>query len=910
MICPQCGASYGDTAEFCANDGAVLVRQPVANQNAFTPLDQAKSYVAETAVTDRPALSPAPKHQGRWLALVLAIALVAVVAVGGVLVAKSRSSRPSGPTGVTVTGAAPVYTEDWTYGLSQAWQQHFGDEAQGTAVVNGVVAMAPDVWMVSHGSGLIDGIDPATGQTLWTKDLGDESLTNCTTALSGGKWACMTRGGAPDYRSSVCLVDEKTGDQSCVDTADLALPATDSVLVTTLWFADGALIVADEVAGEESAHWEVARLSVPSLTVDWTQTYDDACDGGWLEPAPNQRDASGVAGNVLWFSSTQPPDFGPADFGPPPLAIDIRNGQKLFSPCVGIYPLTDDTFMAAPDIPAGSLTLPGGGAITIVNSGGAIAYASGQLPKVPVYYVPSPAPAGQPGYAEGTLGVNGSAWPVTLPIQQGITTLGAQSLAGAAADNTLVVAGGQGQVVAVDCTTGQTIWSATVAVSHYGDYGASGDLSVSIVGNMVVVAGTASDPTTLLSLATGQEIGTVDAQNILSPRRVVVSPDNTMVALVDGSQGTVSRLVPAAESRMQPPADMPACPSDASPVAWTKYADGSVLVCSGDGTYQVVSSQDWKASQIDWRDDGYTITFSNWNVIDAQLGGALVAITNGSRLGAVVASESWTISSGTAVFSAQPTDLPGCAADGAPISLSTWAGGWLMVCGTSAASPTSIVYRDGNVRGQTSSVGSAQGGYCGNADAGTVCAYRSPAVVLIGGAQHSVGSNYFVGAGGGGVGQGIGPFGLSAPGATAQAQAEYLAGILNSASALSVMFETSRTDVQACIDLTTATARLQDAAQNRQALMIDLTSAPTDQIPDGAQLAGQLQTALQASYDLAAAYLDWGQSRQTSGCRVKRPQGVTDASKLASDTMDAFVAAWNGQIAPTYSVPTFSTDQF
>jgi len=506
----------------------------------------------------------------------------------------------------------------------------------------------------------------------------------------------------------------------------------------------------------------------------------------------------------------------------------------------------------------------------------------------------------------GALSVGGTAWGVTLPLQTCID-MGPCFLAGAAAGNILVVAAGSGEIAAFDYTTGKPLWSANAPITDFG-YDMYSNLYVSIVGNVVAVTSSGlenGDKTTLLSLATGQQIAQM-------PGGAVVSSDGTMLAVVNQTTSgvTVTRYVPSSESWQTPPADAPACPSGMTPVSWTKYADGSVLVCSGNGKYDVISSQGWTARQIDWTDAGYTITFSNGNVLNAYLGGAYVTIKTGRQVGVLVASESWMISSGPAAFNAQPTDIPGCPSGTYPISLSTWDGGWLLVCGTSAWAPASMVYNDGGTgQKELTTVGtSTGGGYCGNGPPGQVCVYRSPALVVINSVQHSVDSNYFSGSGEGGAGQGTGSYGVPAPDATAQAQVQYLVGILNSSAATRTSLGPPSQDVNNCQNLSGAVAQIRVVAQNRQDLLTALNSAPVDHIPNGAQLVAQLQAALQASYNNDEAFVNWGQAQQSSGCSPM-PQNVIDTNTAAGDAKDTFCDTWNTEIAPVYGVPGFTADQ-
>jgi len=944
MICLQCGATYPDTSTFCANDGVVLVPQDPANQATTVPGYDAPTMwsmptpepVPEPMMTAVPMPAPmpappAPKRKGGLIALVLAIVLVAVVAVGAVLLFhKGGSSGSGGSNGLKVTGTAPVYTEDWTKGVTQQWSQQFSNGSHNTT--NWGYGYTPwvisqQVWVIGNNTG-IDGIDPATGQTMWHYDMSNNGWISCAQTLVGGNVACLWS----DYSNStptskVCLIDPTTGTQQCLDLDGAVTPPPGwTVGWGTLVTGDGALFVSGATGDNNSnISWSTAlRIDVNPLKVQWAkefgpgdcgngdQPYDVSYSG---EPA-DAGDGTGVTGNVFWYRGAFQGDSGVS-----PFALDIRNGQSIFSSdiCPSIAPVSNDTFIVPDDVQDGAITLPGGGQVNFVHvTGGAIAYGSPAAsdagivdsdtarPSLPVYYVPQPPDAEFGQYTQGTLGVlSGASWNITMQLQQFIVGGGGSHLNAVVSGNTIVVAGGAGQVMAIDYTTGQVQWSVTVPYEDIG-YGSTSDQAVFIVGNVVAVSKmgySTSDQTTLLSLTTGQQISQM-------PGAALVSSDGSMLGVVNENGGTysVTRYVPNTESQQTPPSDAPACPAGMTPVTWTKYSDGSVLICSGNGNYQVISSQGLTASQIDWTDGGYTVTFINGDVLTAYLGGSSVTVTKGGTPTQYVADESWTIATGTADFTDTPTGIPSCPSSTYPISLSIWNGGWLVVCGTGPDAPTSLTYSDGGSQGQGSNVSAVGGGYCADSSSGKVCVYQSPAVVSIGNTQHSVDNNYFSGAGGGGAGQGTGSYGVPAPDATAQAQVQYLVNILNSSAATRSSLGPPSVDVQNCQNLPDAIAQIQVVAQNRQDLMTALNSTPVDHIPNGAQLVTQLQAALQASYDADMAYAAWGQQQETN-CAVQPPQAVTDTNNNAGAAKDTFCNTWNTQIAPIYNVPGFTTDQ-
>jgi len=375
---------------------------------------------------------------------------------------------------------------------------------------------------------------------------------------------------------------------------------------------------------------------------------------------------------------------------------------------------------------------------------------------------------------------------------------------------------------------------------------------------------------------------------------------------VTGGGLTVAGAAPGVgnQTTTEAPTDMPTCPAGMTPVSWTKYADGSVLVCSGNGNTSVVTSMGWRATQIQWKDDGYVITYSNGATVETYLGGSLVVVTQHGASTMYVAGESWMVSSGTADFSYSPTGIASCPAGTWPISLSTWDGGWLLVCGTSSSDPTSLAYSDGQSQGQASSVTIANGGYCGQADVGQVCVYQAPALVTIAGTQHSVSNNYFTGQGAGGSGQGTGAYNVPAPGASAQQQVQYLLDILKQSTASLQKLGPPSMDIMHCRNLDSSVVLVQEVAQGRQDQLAALDSTPVDKISIGSQLVSELRAALQASYDADEAWIAWGQDQSYYGCSVE-PRSVIDTNNAAGDAKRVFYATWNSQIAPVYGVQTF-----
>lgn len=835
--------------------------------------------------------------RSHWAAVGSIAMAVVLVAVGGVVGVKALQS--SG--GFSSSGQAPQSGEDWTHGVVKAWQ---------VGGVRRVLLQSEQAWVVLTNASQMEALNPETGSTMWTADLGAYASVSCADTTWKGQAACV-ESGSYGASQSVCLIDLQTGGTNCIAMDD-AVPTAQSQSLDwwSIWFTDGALIVRGVITPNDySTDYDylylnvMARLSLAPLRIDWARSYDECNSWGSGSNALIGPGQEGLTGNVYWTT-------GPDDEGPAPFAVDIRTGEQVLpqarqGQCDVIAPLNADTFVADTDVPSGSVSLPGGGRVNIVSNDdfGAISYFGSAMPTTPLYYQITG------DYYEPTTGAIqalGANWQVPLRPQVVLAGAGGSFINGVVSGHTLIAVGRDGQVKAIDYKSGAVLWTASAPVS---DPIYPLPMAAAVVGNVVVVGGIGMSSNgayehsqvTLLNLATGTPIWQTDGEPAIPP-----SSDMLGILSGDDDNNVLARYIPGNQPSTQMPSDMPPCPAGMTAVAWTRYADGSVLVCSGNGTYSVVQSAGWRAADLQWVDDGYIVTFSNGAIIQADLGGSLVTVTRRGAQTVYVAGDSWMVSSGASMFTQTPSDIPSCPAGTWPIALSTWQGGWLLVCGTDASDPTSLYYSDGSNTGQSSSVSITGGGYCGQLDNGQACTYAVPALVTIGDTQHSVSNNYFTGQGAGGSGQGTGAYGVPAPGDTAAQQVQYLLDILERSSATLKQLGPPSTDVRNCRNLDDAIWQIQEVAQGRQDQLSALDSTPVDKIDIGAQLVSELRAALQASYIADESWIDWGQSQQAYGCSAE-PQSVLDTNHAAGVAKDTFYSTWNAQIAPVYGVRTFKS---
>ncbi len=383
---------------------------------------------------------------------------------------------------------------------------------------------------------------------------------------------------------------------------------------------------------------------------------------------------------------------------------------------------------------------------------------------------------------------------------------------------------------------------------------------------------------------------------------------------------SVSRLVPADRTTDAPtlPGDAPACPQGMTPVSWTRYEGGSILLCQQDQKFVVITPDQpkWKATELNFVPGGFQAVFGTDATIWVSLGGSAVTVEERGEQTMRPTTTAWTAARGSTDLRL-PSDIRQCPAGSWPISLSTFDGGWLLVCGTAASQPTQLIFNDGQII-DSEKVSYHSGTYCADTTAGEVCVHRSPALVTIEGdsaevEQHSVASNYFSGYGEGGAGTGAGSYGVAAPETNAKDQVRYITEILEKSAVDRADLNEAVSQVRACQDLPGAIRTLEGVTDNRNELLEALDSTPVDAIPGGTQLASQLRRALELSRDSDLVWVEWAESEQANGCALGNDnplyKTVYNMNLDVALAKDAFVDNWNTNIAPQYGAPQFTRPQ-
>lgn len=858
--------------------------------------------------------SPSPKkpmNRKRVLTVVgigaLALALVATVSFGAMSL-----FAPGGPFGgpvqLKVTGQPMSTAGHWANGVKETWRVPVVHDRPTESEEVTFMDSGPSTrrsWALSGylgdtASELI-GIDPANGKTRW---VGTEASI-CAEEEINGLLPCLAfhRTASKDFEAHLALFDWVTGKSRVSTTlAALKLPADFNVEASVV-VAEGDILVTipryPNQAGESLgplAGVTVARVSGDTRTVRWAHT-EKGCDSTWDGDSTVPSVRHGV-----YFAA-----YG--------MALDFGRGTPVFGANQCAFSEADNVAYTPGGTSTKSVQAPDGSTLFGVSTSAGFLL-GGPPPPLPLRleHVVASHGSAEESTTTGTAdlmaynpatGQPRWAKPVHVAVEpkDDGTFVGETSYV-----NGLLFYRGAGTLVAIDPLSGTQRWSRGDVDMWEPDYALAAD-------GVVLVSGTSN--TVAVSAATGAELWNVPGfvHSVLSP-----GGGTSLLDVVDFGNGHVVRLDPTDRPTraLSVPSGTPACPAGMTPISWTQYSDGAILLCQAADRFAVVypTHPDWQAAQLNFTDGGHQVVFSNGVKIRVGLGGSVVYTDANGTTTSRPATTSWNNAQGQVKF-ALPSNIKTCPAGSWPISLSTYKGGWLQVCGVSSNQPTVIYLADGANIIEAGSVTARNGGYCGVAPIGQVCAFEAPAVVSISQngkvTQHSASANYFDGRGAGGAGIGTGSYGVTAPSSTAKDQVRYLTQILQKSAAGRANLETAVNQVRTCTDLPGAVATMNGVVANRQQLLDALDSTPVDAIPNGAALVAQLRDALQKSHDSDLLWVKWAQAEQGNGCSdgENNPsfKQVDATLEAVASAKDIFVANWNSSIAPTYGVSKFTTSQ-
>jgi hypothetical protein len=852
---------------------------------------------------------------GGIAAMALALVAGAALAASSVLAPRQTSTGSAGAAAETkVSGQPPSKAGSWSRGVREVWRIAGGHSDGRDAGSFEAISLTKAGWAFSDLEGDVTSsvwaYSPESGKALWN-----------ASGSGGRNLACARQ----DLNGVVPCIDERSdsltlsnwGDGEIVTTTKLSAlgirPASLYSASTHVLGGDIVVVLAQYPNASLPDFGDlgdvlVARISADAKTLRWQTTvrgcpYDSWKGQGWLPDAAMLQHGALFAG------------FGSA--------FDFESGRSLLAKTACAQPLADKAVYvesSGSDQAPAELVTTDGTHFAVVTQPNWLTLA-GQLPPVALRVTDvSTTQQWEGGSLVGTAavqafdpGTGNALWsqPAEISVHQWDGTVTAGPVA---FDGERLVFGGSEKTIAVDPKSGKVLWSRNGGASQV-ELGAKGQF-------IACYWGEGPAQCDLVEAATGATVADLGGQ-----ARFSVDPDgeeSIAVLGMDWSSDTadayLARLDPAdrLSTASIPPAAAPACPTGMTPISWTQYADGAILLCQADQRFAVVypAHPDWQARELNFTDGGHEVVFANGTRIRVLLGGSVVYTDSAGTVTSRPASQSWSSARGE-VKLAVPADVPTCPVGSWPISLSTFDGGWLLVCGTAANAPTSMTLSAGGLT-PVGSVSYRNGGYCGTSELGEVCGYRSPAVVSVKGSdgtvtQHSASSNYYDGYGEGGAGEGTGSYGVDAPKENAKDQVRYLTQILQKSMAGRANLDKAVNHVRSCTDVGGAISTLNEVVDNRQELLDALESTPVDAVPNGSELVAHLRNALQLSHDSDLVWVQWAQSEQAGGCVQGEANPlyvqVREMNASVARAKDSFLKSWNADIAPAYGVATFRTSQ-
>jgi hypothetical protein len=795
---------------------------------------------------------------------------------------------------------------------------HYESVEEDMTAFQGAMTVSAKAWSVYDFVGdtghMYFGIDPSDGSTMW----GEKGFRACADREIDGLVPCLdeVRVGDDNWDEVLALVDWKTGEStSSTKLTDLGVtvglnPASEvdvhdgSIVLTLPDFTGGGGDYLGTLSGVQ-----VVRVSADGRSARWVAS-GPGCDYTDFSHPLTGDPASYLQHGVLTN------EYGSA--------LSFETGKSVLpgSACAAqaaegvLYAVSVDGPLPS------SVTAPDGTTLAVTGETSGLNFAD-RLPPVPMKLVNLNLSPSDNDTQMGTgelvgfdPATGGQKWAATVPVTVEIDGKRTISLS-LSYDGQRLLLIGDDTMRALNPATGELLWSDTMASGRFAQIERTADGTVVLNDPQSYEGGrpSAYDP------ETGARLWTADGELVVAP-----APDGTENLLQLGGFGEgqtpyLARLVPADRPDRTPvvPVAAPACPSGMSPISWTQYADGAILLCQSGQTFAVVvpAHPDWSASELHFTTGGHEVVFSNGAHLRVVLGGSMVYVDQNATVTGYPASASWSSAAGAVRFTV-PAAVHTCPAGSWPISLSTFDGGWLLVCGTGPQQPTSLVYADGTSVSEAGGVTARAGGYCASADVGTVCAYRAPALISVTASdgtttQHSVDANYFSGHGRGGTGEGTGSYGVNTPDDNAADQVRYLTQILQKSTVGRANLNQAVADVRACRNVAGAIDTIRGVVANREELLEAVDSTPVDAVPNGASLVARLRTALDLSHQSDLVWVQWAQEQLGNGCAngedssyyVQLRQMNPDVSVAKNE----FVHQWNSTIVPSYDAPRFTRAQ-
>jgi hypothetical protein len=267
---------------------------------------------------------------------------------------------------------------------------------------------------------------------------------------------------------------------------------------------------------------------------------------------------------------------------------------------------------------------------------------------------------------------------------------------------------------------------------------------------------------------------------------------------------------------------------------------------------------------------------------------------------------------------AVPAGVTPCPGGTGTLAWGTVGDGWAVVCGTDADRPARWQSRLAGQEQSTTAVtwDTAANRYVATlADGSRAWLASAPAMVgrAAGGAVTAAAAADQVWFARPSLTGSAGPFGVALPKAEPRDQARYLSDLLSRSVADRSALQSAVVAVRECVrggagnygpDITA----IDTVTRNRQTLLAAAETAPVDRLPNGVQLATQLQTFLALSARADAEFATWARAVNASGCGAGSDAEGRRLSDETGKAKEAFLTTWNSTIVPAYGVPSYTRE--
>lgn len=188
------------------------------------------------------------------------------------------------------------------------------------------------------------------------------------------------------------------------------------------------------------------------------------------------------------------------------------------------------------------------------------------------------------------------------------------------------------------------------------------------------------------------------------------------------------------------PESVPSCPEGWTPVSWSSWNGGNLLVCTtttGSNYHIAITSDGQNYSTDDGEATptrGYYARFNDQNSAVIAFGGTLTQLSLSGSTTSHVTSQAWANGKSTGFTAMPASSLPSCPSGMYPFSMSVWGSQWLLTCGSDADSPKYFLYNDSASTRTGGTMVTSSDKFCAADSAGaTICQNESLVTVALSG---------------------------------------------------------------------------------------------------------------------------------------------------------------------------------